>query len=74
MRVTSGTTVIAVPRISAVYGQSPLPNPNKRANTSTKLLQNTDIRNATSNYLVDQLHANANVAEDLKPKLPLGAD
>ena len=61
-----GTTVLAVVAIFAVWANRQLLNPNNWANTSTKLLQNPKIREATSNYLVDQLYANVNVAEELK--------
>ena len=65
-----GTTVLAVVAIFAVWSNRQLLNPNNWANTSTKLLQNDKIREATSNYLVDQLYANVNVAEELKTRLP----
>ncbi len=65
-----GTTVLAVVAIFAVWSNRQLLNPNNWANTSTKLLQNDKVREATSNYLVDQLYANVNVAEELKTRLP----
>jgi len=65
-----GTTVLAVLAIFAVWANRQLLNPNNWANTSTRLLQNAQIREATSNYLVDQLYANVNVAEELKTRLP----
>jgi hypothetical protein len=65
-----GTTVLAVLAIFAVWANRQLLNPNNWANTSTKLLQNEKVREATSNYLVDQLYAHVNVAEELKAKLP----
>jgi len=65
-----GTTVLAVLGIFAVWANRQLLNPNNWANTSTKLLQNGQIREATSNYLVDQLYANVNVEQELKAKLP----
>jgi hypothetical protein len=65
-----GTTVLAVLGIFAVWANRQLLNPNNWANTSTKLLQNAQIRETTSNYLVDQLYANVDVQQELKAKLP----
>ncbi len=65
-----GTTVLAVVAIFAVWANRQLLNPNNWANTSTRLLQNEKVREATSNYLVNQLYANVNVAEELKSRLP----
>jgi hypothetical protein len=63
-------TVLAVIAIFAVWANRQLLNANNWANTSTKLLQNAKIREATSNYLVNQLYANVNVSEELKSRLP----
>ena len=65
-----GTTVLAVLAIFAVWANRQMLNPNNWANTSTKLLQNEEVRDATSNYLVNQLYANVNVEQELKAKLP----
>jgi hypothetical protein len=65
-----GTTVLAVVAIFAVWANRQLLNPDNWANTSTKLLQNEKIREATSNYLVNQLYANVNVSEEIKSRLP----
>ncbi|HXW59380.1 MAG TPA: hypothetical protein VEJ23_07875 [Solirubrobacteraceae bacterium] len=65
-----GTTVLAIVAIFAVWSNRQLLNPNNWANTSTKLLQNQKVREATSNYLVNQLYANVNVSEELKKRLP----
>jgi hypothetical protein len=65
-----GATVLAVVGIFAIWANRQLLNPDNWANTSTKLLQNAKIREATSNYLVDQLYANVNVSEELKTRLP----
>ena len=65
-----GTTVLAVVAIFAVWANRQLLNPDNWANTSTRLLQDAKVREATSNYLVDQLYANVNVAEELKSRLP----
>ena len=65
-----GTTVLAVVAIFAVWANRQLFNPDNWANTSTQLLQKEKIRNATANYLVDQLYANVDVAGEIKAKLP----
>jgi hypothetical protein len=65
-----GTTLLAVLAIFAVWANRQLLNPDNWANTSTKLLQNAQVREATSNYLVDQLYANVNVSQELSAKLP----
>jgi hypothetical protein len=65
-----GTTVLAVVAIFAVWANRQLLNPDNWADTSTKLLQNAEVREATSNYLVDQLYANVNVSQELSAKLP----
>jgi hypothetical protein len=63
------TTVLAVLAIFAVWANRQLLNPNNWANTSSKLLENSDVRNGISNYLSDQLHANVNGSR-LKAILP----
>jgi len=68
--IIGGTTILAVVAIFAVWANRQLLNPNNWANTSTRLLQDAKIREATSTYLVDQLYANVNVAEELKSRLP----
>jgi hypothetical protein len=65
-----GTSVLAVVGIFAVWANRQVLNPNNWSSTSTQLLQNAEIREATSNYLVDQLYANVNVEEELKKRLP----
>ena len=64
------TTVLAVLAILAVWANRQLLNPNNWSNTSTKLLQNAAVRDATSNYLVNQLYANVDVAGELRGRLP----
>ena len=56
--------------IFAVWANRQLFNPENWSNTSTQLLQNKAVRNATANYLVDQLYANVDVAGEIKAKLP----
>ena len=64
------TTILAVVGMLAVWANRLLFNPDNWANTSTQLLENPDIRSATSNYLVDQLYKNVNVAGLLESGLP----
>src|SRR5438552_3358092 len=64
------TAVLAVVGIFAVWANRQMLNPTNWSNTSTKLLQNAAIREATSNYLVDQLYTNVNVEGEIKAKLP----
>lgn len=65
-----GTTVLAVLAILAVWANRLLLNPDKWANTSAQLLQNAAVRDATANYLVNQLYANVDVAGELRARLP----
>jgi hypothetical protein len=62
--------VLAVLAILAVWANRQLLNPHNWSNTSAKLLQNAAVRDATSNYLVNQLYANVDVAGELKARLP----
>jgi Short C-terminal domain len=64
------TTILAVVGMLAVWANRLLFNPDNWANTSTQLLENAQIRNAASNYIVDQLYKNVNVAALLKSGLP----
>src|SRR5262249_36526885 len=64
------TTILAIVGMLAVWANRLLLNPDNWSNTSTQLLQNADIRDATSNYVVDQLYANVNVAQLLRSGLP----
>ncbi len=65
-----GTTILAVVAIFSVWANRQLLNPDNWANTSTALLQRAEIRSATSNYLVNQLYQNVDVAGELRSKLP----
>jgi hypothetical protein len=64
------TTVLAVFTILAVWANRLLFNPDNWQSTSTQLLENPDIRSQVSNFLVDQLYANVNVAGQLETVLP----
>jgi hypothetical protein len=65
-----GTTVLAIVGIFAIWANRQMLNPDNWAHTSTRLLQNAEIREATANYLVDQLYANVDVEQELKSRLP----
>jgi hypothetical protein len=64
------TTVLAVLGIFAGWANRQMLDPDNWGKTSTKLLQNAAVREATANYLVDQLYANVNVAGELNARLP----
>lgn len=71
VRVLIGvTTLLLIVAMFAVWANRLLFNPDNWANTSTQLLQNTDIRSGTANYLVDQLYANYDVSGLIKSGLP----
>jgi hypothetical protein len=65
-----GTTLLAIIGMFAVWADRQMFSADNWANTSTRLLQNEQVRDATSNYLVEQLYANVNVEEELKKRLP----
>lgn len=64
------TTVLAVVGMLSIWANRLLFNPDNWENTSTQLLQNSEIRSAVSNYVVDQLYANVDVAGLIKSGLP----
>jgi hypothetical protein len=64
-----GTTLLAVLGIFAVWANRQILNPNNWANTSSRLLENNDVKTGLSNYLADQLKANVNGSR-LKAILP----
>ena len=64
------TTLVAVLAIFAIWANRQMLSPDNWSRTSTKLLQNAAVREATANYLVDQLYANVNVEQEVKAKLP----
>jgi putative oligomerization/nucleic acid binding protein len=64
------TTVLLIVGMFAIWANRLLFNPDNWSNTSTQLIANPEIRSATSNYLVDQLYANVDVAGLLKQGLP----
>lgn len=64
------TTVLAVVGMLSIWANRLLFNPDNWEKTSTQLLQNSDVRTATANYVVDQLYANVDVAGLVKSGLP----
>lgn len=54
----------------ALFANRQLLNANNWADTSAAMLQDTQVRSQLSNYLVDQLYANVNVAAELSANLP----
>jgi hypothetical protein len=64
------TTVLAVLAILTVWANRQLLNPDNWANTSGQLLEHPAVRDATANYLVNQLYANVDVAGELRARLP----
>lgn len=65
-----GTTVLAIIGIFAIWANRQVFSADNWARTSTRLLQNEQIRDATSNYLVEQLYANVDVEAEIKKRLP----
>ena len=64
------TTVLLVVGIFAIWANRLLFSPDNWSNTSTQLLQDSNVRSTTANYLVDQLYANVDVAGLIKQGLP----
>ncbi len=64
------TTLLLVVAMFSVYANRLLFSPANWSNTSTKLLEDPNIRSSTANYLVDQVYANVDVAGVLKSDLP----
>jgi hypothetical protein len=63
-------TVLAVVGMLSVWANRQLLNPDNWSATSTKLLQNAAVRDATAIYVVDQLYANVDVASLIGSGLP----
>ena len=64
------TTLLLVLAMFSVYANRLLFNPDNWSTTSTKLLQNSNVRSTTAGYLTDQLYSNVNVAQVIGSKLP----
>lgn len=63
-------TLIAILSIFSAWARKQLLDTNQWTKTSTELLQNQQVRDRVSNYLVDELYTNVNVAQQLQSKLP----
>jgi uncharacterized membrane protein len=63
-------TLLGFLSIMARWADQQALDTNEWTDTSTKLLENEEIRDAVALYLVDQLYANVNVAEELRQILP----
>jgi hypothetical protein len=63
-------TVLAVVSIFAVWANRQALNADNWGDTSSKMLENPDIRQAVSEQLVDTVYANVNVAQTLGQELP----
>jgi hypothetical protein len=63
-------SVLAFLSVFAIWIERQALNTPDWVSTSDKLLQNSTIRTAVANYLVDQLYANVDVQKELKTLLP----
>ncbi len=63
-------TLIAFISVFAVWAKRQLLETSTYTETSTKLLEDEDIRNAVAAFLVDQLYANVDVQAKLAKRLP----
>jgi hypothetical protein len=63
-------TLLTVVAIFSVWANRQLLNTDNWTNTSTKLLENSDIREQISINLVDQLYANVDVEQNIEDVLP----
>jgi hypothetical protein len=70
----SVATILLVVGVFAVWANRLLFSPDNWSNTSSQLLANPTIRQTTSNYIVDQIYANVNVAALLRSGLPTQLD
>jgi hypothetical protein len=63
-------SVLAFLSVFAIWTERQALNTEDWVNTSGRLIQNSKIREAVGNYLVDQLYENVNVEKELKELLP----
>ncbi|MFL5859496.1 MAG: SHOCT domain-containing protein [Solirubrobacteraceae bacterium] len=68
------STILLVVGVFAVWANRLLFSPDNWSKTSTQLLADPTIRQTTSNYIVDQVYANVNVAALLRSGLPTQLD
>ncbi|MEK6271164.1 MAG: SHOCT domain-containing protein [Actinomycetota bacterium] len=67
-------TLVGFVSVFAVWAKRQLLESSTYAETSTKLLEDEDIRDALAAFLVDELYANVDVEAQLKKALPPRAD
>lgn len=63
-------SLLAFLSVFAIWIERQALNTNDWVNTSSRLLQNSQIRTALADYLVEQLYENVDVEEELKDRLP----
>jgi len=63
-------SLLAFLSVFAIWTERQALNTDEWVNTSGRLIQNSKIREALSNYLVDQLYENVDVEKELSEKLP----
>ncbi|MFZ0387551.1 MAG: hypothetical protein WAL22_17950 [Solirubrobacteraceae bacterium] len=64
------TTLLTIAATLAVWANRQLLDPGNWSATSTRLLQNPEIRNVTAAFAVDQLYANVDIANLIGSALP----
>jgi hypothetical protein len=65
-----GATVIAVLSIFALWANRQVLNADNWADTSSAMLDNSEIRTQVSSYIVDQVYANSDVSAQIASALP----
>ena len=63
-------SLLAFLSVFAIWTERQALDTGEWVNTSGRLIQNSKVREAVSNYLVDQLYENVNVEKELSEKLP----
>ena len=63
-------TIVGIVALLAVWVNRQALNADNWANTSSSLLQDKDVRDQVSNYVVDQIYENVDVAAEIKTALP----
>jgi hypothetical protein len=63
-------SILAFTAILAIWANRQILNTDNWTNTSTRLLENRQIRDQLAGYLVDQLYANVDVAAEFRDALP----
>ncbi|MGO9489236.1 MAG: hypothetical protein ACLQBB_09460 [Solirubrobacteraceae bacterium] len=63
-------SVLAVVAVFAVWANRQMLDPDNWADTSTRLLQNPVVREATATYVVEQLYQHVDVEAEIKSRLP----